>query len=49
MCILLLICTPAVFLIRFCSIIASFFIGTSNIDVPEWLYKWGELLNNCID
>ena len=45
MCVLYLICTPAVFIIRFCSIIASFLIGTSNINIPEWLYKWGELLN----
>lgn len=49
MCILLLICTPAVFLIRFCSIIASFLIGTPDKNLPKWLYDWGELLNSCMD
>lgn len=44
LCILYLICTPAVLLIRLCSIIAAYLIKTPDINLPNWLYKWGELL-----
>ena len=40
LCILYLICTPAVLLIGLCSVTASFLIKTPDINLPNWLYKW---------
>lgn len=44
LCILYLICTPAALLIGLCSVTASFLIKTPDVDLPNWLYKWGEFL-----
>lgn len=49
MCILYSICTPAVFLIRICSVIAAFLIRTPDKNLPKWLYNWAQLLNKYMN